>query len=32
VNQRWQDAMAELLDARVADAGPTLLQQIFRLD
>ena len=32
VNQRWQDAMAELLDARVADSGPTLLQQIFRLD
>jgi L-rhamnose mutarotase len=32
VNQRWQDAMADLLDARVADGGPTILTEIFRLD
>ena len=32
VNARWQDAMAELLDARVPDAGPPALEEIFRLD
>lgn len=32
VNARWQDAMAELLDERVPDAGPPTLEQIFRLD
>jgi L-rhamnose mutarotase len=29
---RWQDAMAELLDERVPDAGPPALEEIFRLD
>jgi L-rhamnose mutarotase len=29
---RWQDAMAELLEARVPDAGPPPLEEIFRLD
>ena len=29
---RWQDAMADLLEERVPDAGPPALQQIFRLD
>ncbi|HZT16217.1 MAG TPA: L-rhamnose mutarotase [Gaiellaceae bacterium] len=32
VNARWQDAMAELLDARVPDAGPPALEEVFRLD
>lgn len=32
VNARWQDAMAELLDGRVPDAGPPALEEIFRLD
>ncbi len=32
VNARWQDAMADLLERRVADAGPTSLPEIFRLD
>jgi L-rhamnose mutarotase len=32
VNKRWQTAMAELLEARVADGGPDLLPEIFRLD
>ena len=32
VNARWQDAMAELLDERVPDAGPPTLEEIFRLD
>jgi L-rhamnose mutarotase len=32
VNTRWQDAMAELLEARVAEEGPTMLPEIFRLD
>jgi L-rhamnose mutarotase len=32
VNARWQDAMAELLDERVPDAGPPPLEEIFRLD
>jgi L-rhamnose mutarotase len=29
---RWQDAMAELLEQRVPDAGPSALEEIFRLD
>jgi L-rhamnose mutarotase len=32
VNARWQDAMAKLLEERVPDAGPPVLEQIFRLD
>jgi L-rhamnose mutarotase len=32
VSARWQDAMAELLEERVPDAGPPALEQIFRLD
>jgi len=32
VNARWQDAMAELLEERVADVGPPPLEEIFRLD
>ena len=32
VNARWQDAMAELLEHRVPDAGPQALEEIFRLD
>lgn len=32
VNARWQDAMADLLERRVADAGPASLPEIFRLD
>ncbi len=32
VNARWQDAMAELLDDRVAGTGPGLLPEVFRLD
>jgi L-rhamnose mutarotase len=32
VNARWQDRMAELLDQRVSDGGPALLEEIFRLD
>jgi L-rhamnose mutarotase len=32
VNARWQDAMAELLEERVPDAGPAPLEEIFRLD
>ena len=32
VNTRWQDAMADLLEERVPDAGPPTLEQIFRLD
>lgn len=32
VNARWQDAMAGLLEQRVADDGPGLLPEIFRLD
>ena len=31
-NRRWQDAMADLLEARVPDAGPPALPEIFRLD
>jgi L-rhamnose mutarotase len=29
---RWQDAMADLLEERVPDAGPPALEEIFRLD
>jgi L-rhamnose mutarotase len=29
---RWQDAMADLLEQRVADEGAPQLEQIFRLD
>lgn len=32
VNARWQDAMASLLEERVPDAGPSALEEIFRLD
>jgi L-rhamnose mutarotase len=32
VNTRWQDAMAELLEQRVADGGPAPLEQVFRMD
>jgi L-rhamnose mutarotase len=32
VNARWQDTMAELLEERVADAGPPALAEVFRLD
>jgi L-rhamnose mutarotase len=32
VSTRWQDAMAELLEERVPDAGPPPLEAIFRLD
>ena len=29
---RWQDAMADLLEERVPDAGPPQLEEVFRLD
>jgi L-rhamnose mutarotase len=32
VNARWQDAMASLLEERVADQGPEMVREIFRLD
>ena len=32
VNAAWQDAMAELLEARVPGTGPPMLEEIFRLD
>jgi L-rhamnose mutarotase len=32
VNRRWQDAMADLLETRVPDAGPPALDEIFRMD
>jgi L-rhamnose mutarotase len=32
VSARWQDRMADLLVARVDDAGPAPLEVIFRLD
>ena len=32
VNARWQDAMADLLERRVGEAGPASLPEIFRLD
>jgi L-rhamnose mutarotase len=31
VSARWQDAMADLLEERVPDAGPPRLEEIFRL-
>jgi L-rhamnose mutarotase len=31
VSHRWQDAMADLLEERVPDAGPPALEEIFRL-
>jgi L-rhamnose mutarotase len=31
VSARWQNAMAELLEERVPDAGPPPLEEIFRL-
>lgn len=32
VSARWQDAMTDLLEERVPDAGPPALEEIFRLD
>jgi L-rhamnose mutarotase len=32
LSHRWQDAMAELLEERVPDAGPPPLVEVFRLD
>jgi L-rhamnose mutarotase len=32
VSARWQDAMADLLEARVPDAGPPPLEEIFRME
>jgi L-rhamnose mutarotase len=32
VSDRWQDAMAELLEQRVPDSGPPPLEEVFRLD
>jgi L-rhamnose mutarotase len=32
VSARWQDAMADLLEERVPDAGPPGLSEVFRLD
>ncbi len=32
VSERWQDAMAELLEQRVPDSGPPPLEEVFRLD
>jgi L-rhamnose mutarotase len=32
VSARWQDAMADLLQERVPDEGPTPLEEVFRLD
>jgi L-rhamnose mutarotase len=32
VSTRWQDSMAELLEARVPDRGPPALEEVFRLD
>jgi L-rhamnose mutarotase len=32
VSAHWQDAMADLLEERVPDAGPPPLEEIFRLD
>jgi L-rhamnose mutarotase len=31
VSARWQDAMADLLEERVPDAGPPRLEEVFRL-
>jgi L-rhamnose mutarotase len=32
VSASWQDAMADLLEERVPDAGPPRLEEVFRLD
>jgi hypothetical protein len=32
LSTRWQDAMGDLLEERVPDAGPPPLEEIFRLD
>jgi L-rhamnose mutarotase len=32
VSAQWQDAMAELLEARVPDGGAPALEEIFRLE
>jgi L-rhamnose mutarotase len=32
VSARWQDSMADLLQQRVPDAGPSRLEEIFRLE
>jgi len=32
VSTRWQDAMADLLEQRVPDRGPPVLDEVFRLD
>jgi L-rhamnose mutarotase len=32
VSDRWQDAMAGLLEQRVPDSGPPPLEEVFRLD
>ena len=32
VSTRWQDAMADLLEQRVPDEGPSPLEEVFRLD
>ena len=32
VNGRWQDAMAELLEARIEGGAPESLPEVFRLD
>ena len=32
VSARWQDAMADLLEQRVPDRGPPVLDEVFRLD
>jgi L-rhamnose mutarotase len=32
VSTRWQDHMAAMLEERVPDAGPSPLEEIFRLD
>ena len=32
VSTRWQDAMADLLEQRVPDRGPPLLEEVFRLE
>lgn len=32
VSAQWQDAMAELLEERVPDAGPPRLKEIFRME
>jgi L-rhamnose mutarotase len=32
VSARWQDAMADLLEEGVPDAGPAELPEVFRLD